>query len=124
MGFFSWLNKRFSHPASQCEATKTAATPERAEVAPGCPMNEWDEVPPYLEADPREHLEACIIASAIAAGANAESKLVVKRVLAANPEHRRVAAIATALAAGALEKSSFTVKHIYKQKVTEENHAA
>ena len=116
MGFLSWLSDRSSR-RTQKRATPNAETPSpRAQIAPGFPLDEWEEVPAYLPVDPAEHLPACIIASAIAAGAQEESKLVVKRVSVANPEHQRVAAIATALGAGALEKSSFAVKRIYKQK--------
>lgn len=117
MGFRSWLRGRTSRAARQREGERPRAdAPARAELAPGCPADEWDEVPAYLSVDPHKHLTACVVASAIAAGAQTESKLTVKRVLAANPEHRRVAAIATALGAGALEKSSFTVKRIYRKK--------
>lgn len=116
MGFLSWLSDRSSR-RTQKRATPNAETPSpRAEIAPGFPLDEWEEVPAYLPVDPAEHLPACIIASAIAAGAQEESKLVVKRISVANPEHQRVAVIATALGAGALEKSSFAVKRIYKQK--------
>lgn len=127
MGFLSWLSDRSSR-RTQKRATPNAETPSpRAEIAPGFPLDEWEEVPAYLPVDPAEHLPACIIASAIAAGAQEESKLVVKRVSVANPEHRRVAVIATALGAGALDKSSFCVKRIYKQKEqkgTESDYAA
>lgn len=120
MGFRSWLRERFSRSAQRKHRAKapgaTRAHESRAEIAPGFPLDEWEEVPAYLPVDPAEHLPACIIASAIAAGAQEESKLVVKRVSVANPEHQRVAVIATALGAGALEKSSFAVKRIYKQK--------
>lgn len=127
MGFLSWLSDRSSR-RTQKRATPNAETPSpRAQIAPGFPLDEWEEVPAYLPVDPAEHLPACIIASAIAAGAQEESKLVVKRVSVANPEHRRVAVIATALGAGALDKSSFCVKRIYKkkeQKGTESDYAA
>lgn len=127
MGFLSWLRDRSSR-RTQKHAAPNAETPSpRAEIAPGFPLDEWEEVPAYLPVDPAEHLPACIIASAIAAGAQEESKLVVKRVSVANPEHRRVAVIATALGAGALDKSSFCVKRIYKQKEqkgTESDYAA
>lgn len=118
---FSFLAARalLSLCAAQTQAKAPGATrahESRAEIAPGFPLDEWEEVPAYLPVDPAEHLPACIIASAIAAGAQEESKLVVKRVSVANPEHQRVAVIATALGAGALEKSSFAVKRIYKQK--------
>ncbi|WP_308623661.1 hypothetical protein [uncultured Enorma sp.] len=116
MGFLSWLSDRSSR-RTQKRATPNAETPSpSAEIAPGFPLDEWEEVPAYLPVDPAEHLPACIIASAIAAGAQEESKLVVKSVSIANPEHRRVAVIATALGAGALDKSSFCVKRIYKKK--------
>ena len=125
MGFRSWLRERFSR-RSRRRAADVEAAP-RAHIAPGCPADEWEEVPAYLPVDPAEHLPACIIASAIVAGPYEHSKLVVKRVSVANPEHRRVAVIATALGAGALDKSSFSVKRIYKkkdQKGTEGEHAA
>lgn len=116
MGFLSWLRDRSSR-RTQKRAAPNAETPSsRAQIAPGCPADEWEEVPPYLPVNPAEHLPACIIASALAAGSYEKSKLVVRRVNIANPEHQRVAVIATALGAGALEKSSFAVKRIYKQK--------
>lgn len=115
MGFRSWLRERFSRRSRKRTVAEANAAP-RAEIAPGLPADEWEEVPAYLPVDPAEHMPACIIASAIAAGAYEHSKLVVRRVSVANPEHRRVAVIATALGAGALEKSTFSVKRIYKKK--------
>lgn len=130
MGFRSWLRERFSRTSRKRSAALRAqerASTSSAEIAPGYSASEWEEVPAYLPVDPAEHMPACIIAAAIAAGAQEESKLVVKRVSIANPEHRRVAAIATALGAGALEKSSFSVKRIYRKKEekgSESNYAA
>lgn len=122
MGFRSWLRERFARSARQRNQRKAAPTraPERpAELAPGVPASEWEPVPAYVPVDPAEHLPACIIAAALAAGAQETSKLAVKRISVANPEYQRVAVIATALGAGALDKSSFAVKHIYKKKDTE-----
>ena len=127
MGFRSWLRERFSRRSRKRAAANTASSAPSAQIAPGCPADEWEEVPAYLPVDPAEHMPACIIASALAAGAYEQSKLVVKSVSIANPEHRRVAVIATALGAGALDKSSFCVKRIYKkkeQKGTESDYAA
>ena len=91
MGFLSWLRDRSSR-RTQKHAAPNAETPSsRARIALGCPADEWEEVPPYLPVDPAEHLPACIIASALAAGSYEKSKLVVKRVSVANPEHQRVA---------------------------------
>lgn len=123
MGFRSWLRERFlrsSRRKRRGDAADALRAPApRPEIAPGYPADEWEEVPAYLPVDPAEHLPACIIASALAAGAQETSKLAVKRISVANPEHQRVAVIATALGAGALDKSSFAVKRIYKKKETE-----
>lgn len=130
MGLRSWLRgilvrqprKRAARRASTLITTSgQAAAPSSAFDDPG---PGWEELPPYLPVDPREHREAVIIASAIAAGDHPESSVQVKRISMANPEYRRVACIATALGAGALEKSSFTVKRIYRKTTTEETHAA
>ena len=64
MGFLSWLRDRSSR-RTQKHAAPNAETPSsRAQIALGCPADEWEEVPPYLPVDPAEHLPACIIASA------------------------------------------------------------
>lgn len=121
MGFRSWLRERFlrSSRRTRRDAGAPRTEPARPEIAPGFPADEWEEVPAYLPVDPAEHMPACIIASAFAAGAQEESRLAVKSISIANPEHRRVAAIATALGAGALDKSSFAIRRIYKKKETE-----
>lgn len=127
MGFPSWLRERFSRGSQERASADASPSASHAQIAPGCPADEWEEVPAYLPVDPAEHMPACVIASALAAGAYKHSKLVVRRVNIANPEHRRVAAIATALGAGALEQSSFSVKRIYRkkeQKGMESEHAA
>ena len=92
------------------------AAPRVAEIAPGYPASDWEELPAYLPVDPVEHRHAVIIATAIAAADRPESSFSVKRVSIANPEYRRVACIATALGAGALPESYFVVKHIYREK--------
>ena len=131
MGLRSWFRSRFQRAprkppadAAPVASTSSPASAQIPELAPGCPANEWEEIPAYLPVDAHEHLEACIIAAACAAGANPESSFTVKSVKQVNPEYRRVACIATALGAGALEKSSFTVRKIYRKQVMEEVHAA
>lgn len=121
MGLRSWLRERARRAeerrrAAEEKLAQEAVRTREADIAPGCPASEWEELPAYIPVDPKEHRIACVIASAIAAGDRPESEMVVRRVSIANPEHRRVACIATALGAGALETSSFTVKRIYKQK--------
>lgn len=120
MGLFDWLRGRAKPEAKEAEAS----TPPEPEIAPGCPVSEWEEVPAYIPVDPSEHMPAVVIASAIAAGERAQSELTVKNVLVANPEHQCVTAISAALVAGAMEKSEFVVRKVYKQKPLEESHAA
>ncbi|MDY2777130.1 MAG: hypothetical protein SOU51_01950 [Collinsella sp.] len=129
MGLRSWLRERARRAAERRRGLERGAALKAEEarevlLAPGCPAREWDEVSAYLPVDPREHEVACVVASALAAGARAESSLVVRRVSMSNPEYRRVACIATALGAGALEKSSFTVKRIYKKRELESEDAS
>lgn len=127
MGFRSWLRSRAARllgRRGRAGRGMPAGPAPEAELAPGCPVSEWDEVPAYLPVDPAEHREACVIAAAIAAGDRPESSLHVRSLSMVNPEYRRVAVVAAALAAGALEKSSLRVKGIYRKKVLEETHAA
>ncbi|MFR3451540.1 MAG: hypothetical protein ACLTSX_08030 [Collinsella sp.] len=100
----------------------TAATADTANAADR-DGDVWEPLSRVLPVDAARACNACVIASAIAAGDHPSSEFRVKRVLVANPEYRTVSVIATALAAGALEKSSFTVKNIYKMK-EEGSHAA
>ena len=135
MGFISWLRERALRTPSRNQAGRvrqaaiasrnverrpTAKTTQR-EPWPG---EGWEELPAYLPVDPAEHMTACIVASAIAAGDAPQSSFKVKSVSVTNPEYRRVACIATALGAGALESSQFTIKHIYKQKTMGDSNAA
>lgn len=129
MGLRSWLRERARRSGERCQAAearegRVAEEPRPREIAPGCPADEWRELPAYLPVDPDEHRVACVIAAAIAAGDRPESELEVRRVCMANPEYLRVACIATAIGAGALEDSSFKVRRIYKKKDMESEHAA
>ncbi|HJG36975.1 hypothetical protein [Enorma phocaeensis] len=124
MGIFDWLRREAGKPKGSAAANADAAVaPQQASGSPEV-AELWEPVAAYLPVDAAEHHVAVAVASAIAAGDREQSKMVVKRVSKANPEYQRVAVIASALAAGALEASAYTVKHIYKQEVTEENHAA
>ena len=135
MGFISWLRSRNTKaptqsPAGWLQRVLSRTSETDAEGASGLDAasvqsaEEWEELPAYLPVDPQEHRIACVIASAIAASDQPQSSFTVRKVSIANPEYQRVACIAAAIGAGALETSSFTVKRIYKQKVTEEPHAA
>ena len=135
MGFISWLRERalrtpnFNQARRVRQAAISARNVEprpasrstRKETWPG---EGWEELPAYVPVDPDEHMTACIVASAIAAGDAPQSSFKIKSVAVANPEYRRVACIATALGAGALESSQFTIKHIYKQKTMGDSNAA
>lgn len=131
MGLRSWWRgflRRRAEAAARRRAgagsAATAAAPQAPQFAPGYPLSDWEEVAPYTPVDPADHMTACIVAAALAAGDYPESSWRVKRVLVPNPEYRRVAALATAVAAGASEKSSFVVKRVYKQRTLEETHHA
>lgn len=122
MGLRSWLHALMSRRAKQREAgvpsdvAQSRAQQPEVYLAPGCPKKDWDPVPAYIPVDPQEHKTALIIAAALAAGAEPESKLVVRQVSKVNPEYKRVAIIASALAAGSQEHSLLKVKNIYKKK--------
>lgn len=126
MGLRSWLREHIQqedHPTEQNPPTQ--ATAQVAKPATTQPGDEWEPLPAYLPVDPADHMPACVIASAIAAGDRPESTFTVTNVSIANPEYQRVTCIATALAAGALETSSFAVRRIYKKKsALEDTHAA
>lgn len=120
MGLFDWLRNR---KGSQ---TLAAADSANGPAANGTAVSDdgWEELPSYAPADPREHMHAAVIASAIAADARAQSAMTLRSVNVANPEYQTVACIASAIAAGALEQSKLVVKKIYKKTATEDNHAA
>ena len=129
MGLRSWFLERTgrgqkNRAPSGASASKETTAGEQPSLGNPTPSSEWELVPAYLPADPREHTAACVIASAIAAGDRPESTFTIRRVSVANPEYQRVAVIATALAAGALATSAFSVKTIYKKKDEEGSHAA
>lgn len=114
--------------SGQSDKTNAAGTTQSTEIAPGFSAQAWEELPAFLPIETKEHVAACVVAAAIAAGDAAQSSFSIKSICVANPEYRRAACIATALGAGALEKSTFVVKKIYKHKVEQEiledNHAA
>lgn len=120
MGLFDWLRNRKGSqtPAAAASAGDLAADDVSASG------DGWEELPSYVPADPREHMHAVVIASAIAADARVQSAMTVRSVNVAYPEYQTVACIASAIAAGALEQSKLVVKKIYKRTATEDNNAA
>ena len=131
MGLFSWLcGDRSSTHAAENPASAPTTTAEAPELAPGCPVSDWEPLAPYIPYDAAAEPHVVVIAAALAAGERKRSELTVRRILKKNPEHARVTAIAAAIAAGNAAASDFTVKRIYKKKDctaqqdTEESHAA
>ncbi|MBO0449276.1 hypothetical protein JZO76_06950 [Enterococcus sp. MJM12] len=79
------------------------------------PTSPWQEVPAYIETDPKNYELVSVIASAIMAGEQSDSQFVVKRILERNPEAKLVSIISASIAAGEQEDSQLTVKKIMKK---------
>lgn len=130
MGLRSWLFGRSRPSASRGEGDQPAAPADEAAAtgnqpqAPAPPAANWQELPAYLPVDPRDHIPACVIATAVASADRPGAELRVHSVKVGNEEYRRVACIATALAAATGTSSTYQVKRIYKLMDEEGSHAA
>lgn len=90
MFFFKRKSKKKAEQVNQ-------AVPEQKA---GIPLEEWRDLPAYVEAPDEDRQKVLLIASAIAAGSAPDSRFTVKKVLVKNPEVTRVSVIAAALAEG------------------------
>ncbi|MCB5953291.1 hypothetical protein LI951_14550 [Enterococcus sp. BWT-B8] len=78
-------------------------------------VEEWEAVPPYIEASAEDYELVSLIVTAIATGDQPESQFVVKKILQRNPEAKLVSLIATSIAAGTNESSQFVIRKIVKK---------
>ncbi|WP_429950753.1 hypothetical protein IGJ55_001213 [Enterococcus sp. AZ170] len=80
-------------------------------------QNEWQEVAGYIPIEGGEYQLVSIIATAIAAGEQPESKFVIKRISKRNPEAQLVSVIATSIAAADHAQSQFVIRSIKENKM-------
>ncbi|MFD2306256.1 hypothetical protein [Enterococcus termitis] len=78
--------------------------------------SEWQEIAGYIPIESEEYEFVTLIATALAAGNQPESKFVVKRILKRNPEVQLVSAITASIASADQPESQFIVKSIKEKR--------
>lgn len=114
----NWFQRLFGRQTeerqSKAPATANATTSKTA--SPVTAEHEWKRVENFIPVDGEEARRVTLIASAIAAHDQAQSKFRVKAIRKVNPEAKQIALIIGAIAAGSQDLSRFQVKRIYKKK--------
>ena len=125
MGFLSRFFGRKDAASAPSDAVASAVA---APVEAAVPSDEamWVDVPPFIDLPAgEERSRVAVIAAAIAAGDNPNTKVDIRRVGRVNPEYRRVSLIAASVAAGDRPDSALSCVRIQRRVASgEENHAS
>ena len=125
MGFLSRFFGRKDAASAPSDAVVSAVA---APVEAAAPSDEavWVDVPPFIDLPAgEERSRVAVIAAAIAAGDNPNTKVDIWRVGRMNPEYRRVSLIAASVAAGDRPESVLSCARIQRRVASgEENHAS
>ncbi|MDR0921299.1 MAG: hypothetical protein LBM95_02840 [Lactobacillales bacterium] len=113
MGIFS---KLFGRKEPEKLATDVAST--NSQVTTSTQDTSWEEVPAFSDAKlPKEEEKlVTLIATAIAANDQPDSRFKIVSIRKRNPEAKTVALISSAIAAGALGDCQFSIKRISRKK--------
>ena len=125
MGFLSrFFGRKDTANTPYNAASSAVAAP--AEAAAPSDEAMWVEVPPFIDLPAgEERSRVAVIAAAIAAGDNPNTKVDIRRVGRVNPEYRRVSLIAASVAAGDRPESALSCVRIQRRVASgEENHAS
>lgn len=79
-------------------------------------LDDWEELPEYVDADPNDSELVAVIASSIAAEDYPESQFKIKSIKQRSPEAIHVSLIASAIAAETNPESRFIIKSIKRKK--------
>lgn len=125
MGFLSRFfgHKDAANAPYNATSSAVAASVETAAPSDGAM---WVDVPPFIDLPAgEERSRVAVIAAAIAAGDNPNTKVDIRRVGRVNPEYRRVSLIAASVAAGDRPESALSCVRIQRRVASgEENHAS
>lgn len=123
-----FLSRFFGHKDAASAPSDAVAFAAAAPVEAAAPSDEaqWVDVPPFIDLPAgEERSRAAVIAAAIAAGDNPNTKVDIRRVGRVNPEYRRVSLIAASIAAGDRPESALSCVRIQCRVASgEENHAS
>ena len=125
MGFLSrFFGCKDAASAPSDAVASAVAAPVEAAAPPDEPQ--WVDVPPFIDLPAgEERSRVAVIAAAIAAGDNPNTKVDIRRVGRVNPEYRRVSLIAASIAAGDRPESTLSCVRIQRRVASgEENHAS
>lgn len=125
MGFLSrFFGRKDAASAPYNAASSAVAAP--VEAAASSDEAQWVDVPPFVDLPAgEERSRVAVIAAAIAAGDNPNTKVDIRRVGRVNPEYRRVSLIAASIAAGDRPESALSCVRIHRRVASgEENHAS
>ena len=125
MGFLSrFLGRKDAASAPSDAVVSAVAAP--VEVAAPSGEAQWIDVPPFIDLPAgEERSRVAVIAAAIAAGDNPNTKVGIRRVGRVNPEYRRVSLIAASIAAGYRPESTLSCVRVQRRVASgEENHAS
>ena len=125
MGFLSrFLGRKDAASAPSDAVVSAVAAP--VEVAAPSGEAQWIDVPPFIDLPAgEERSRVAVIAAAIAAGDNPNTKVGRRRVGRGNPEYRRVSLIAASIAAGDRPESTLSCVRVQRRVASgEENHAS
>ena len=125
MGFLSRFFGRKDAASTPYDAVLSAvAAPVEAAALSG--EAQWIDVPPFIDLPAgEERSRVAVIAAAIAADDNPNTKVDIRRVGRVNPEYRRVSLIAASIAAGDRPESTLSCVRVQRRVASgEENHAS
>ncbi|MGM0217862.1 hypothetical protein [Enterococcus sp. AZ126] len=90
---------------------------DKPKCSPATGEHEWQEMVGYVPAEKSEYQTISLIATAIAAGDQPESKFVVRRISKRNPEVQLISVITTSIASANRPESQFVIQSIKEKKL-------
>ena len=125
MGFLSRFFGRKDAASAPSDAVASAVAVS-VEAPASSDEAQWVDVPPFIDLPAgEERSRVAVIAAAIAAGDNPNTKVDIRRVGRVNPEYRCVSLIAASIAAGDRPESALSCVRIQRRVASgEENHAS
>ena len=124
----SFLSRFFRRKDAASAAYSAVSPSVAAPVEAAAPSGEaqWIDVPSFIDLPAgEERSRVAVIAAAIAAGDNPNTKVDIRRVGRVNPEYRRVSLIAASIAAGDRPESTLSCVRVQRRVASgEENHAS
>lgn len=105
------LNRLFRKQESLLSPHQSRPDREKKEA-----LSEWEKLPAYIPADPKDYPLVSLIATAIASGDKPDSQFTITNIWQRNPEVIDLSLITASLAAETLSDGHYTIKTIYRKK--------